>query len=97
MLERGVCELAHSFFHFIFFFGVFRRTREFSSFRDVTIADEGLQVLTCSALIAIEQLGFFSVPHGAYVYNGHDLRGPVTLIPNAKLLAVDVSLPVLTT
>ena len=31
--------------------------------------------------------------HGASVYNGH-LRGPVTLIPIAKLLAVELSLPV---
>ena len=39
----------------------------------------------CSALIAFEQWGFFSVPHllwhEASLYNGH-LRGPVTLIPN---------------
>ena len=38
----------------------------------------------CSALMAIEQWGFFRVPrllwHGASVYNGH-LRGPVTLSP----------------
>ena len=37
-----------------------------------------------SALMAIEQWGFFSVPNllwqGAYVYNGH-LRGPVKLTP----------------
>ena len=32
---------------FVFFlFGIFRRTQEFSSFRDDTIADEGLQILT---------------------------------------------------
>ena len=38
----------------------------------------------CSALIAIERWGVFSIPHllwhGASVYNGH-LRGPVTLTP----------------
>ena len=38
----------------------------------------------CSALMAIEQWGFFNVPHllrhGASVCNGH-LRGPVTLTP----------------
>ena len=37
----------------------------------------------CSALMAIDQWGFFSVQHllwhGASVYNGH-LRGPVTLM-----------------
>ena len=54
----------------------------------------------CSALMAIEQWGFLSVPHllwhGASVYNGH-LRGPVTLTPIAERLAVELSLPVFTT
>ena len=54
----------------------------------------------CSALMAIEQWGFFCVPHllwhGASVYNGH-LRGPVTLTPIAERLAVELSLPVFTT
>ena len=54
----------------------------------------------CSALMVIEQWGFFSVPHllwhGASVNNGH-LRGPVTLTPIAERLAVELSLPVLTT
>ena len=50
-----------------------------------------------SALKAIEQWGFFSVPdllcQGTSVY----LRGPVTLTTDAKHLAVDLSLPVFTT
>ena len=54
----------------------------------------------CSALMTIEQWGFFSVPHllwhGASVYNGH-LRGPVTLIPIAESLAVELSLSLFTT
>ena len=54
----------------------------------------------CSSLIAIEQWGFFSVPHllwhGTSVYNGH-LGGPVTLTPIAKRLVVELSLPVFTT
>ena len=54
----------------------------------------------CSALMAIEQWGFFSVPHllwqGTSVYNGH-LRGPVTLSPFAERLAVELLLPVFTT
>ena len=54
----------------------------------------------CSAHMAIEQWGFFRVPHllwhGASVYNGH-LRGPVTLTPIAERLAVELSLPVFTT
>ena len=52
-----------------------------------------------SALVAIEQWGFFSLPHplwhGASVYNGH-FRGPVTLTPIAERIAVELSLPVLT-
>ena len=53
----------------------------------------------CSALMAIEQWRFFSVPHllwhGASVYNGH-LRIPLTLTPTAERSAVELSLPVLT-
>ena len=51
----------------------------------------------CSTLMAIEQWGFFNLPHllqiGASVYNGH-LRGHVTLTPVAECLAVELSLPV---
>ena len=54
----------------------------------------------CSALMAIVQWGFFSVPHllwhGASVYNGH-LRWPMILTPIAERLAVELSLPVFTT
>ena len=50
--------------------------------------------------MAIEQLGFFSVPyllsHGASVYNGH-LQGPVALTPIAERLAVEMSQPVFMT
>ena len=46
----------------------------------------------CSALMAIEQWGFFSVPHLLWhrtsLYNGH-LRGPVKLTSVAERLAVD--------
>ena len=51
----------------------------------------------CSALMTIEQWGFFDVPHllwhGASVYYGY-LRGPVTLISFADRLKVELSLPV---
>ena len=54
----------------------------------------------CSALMAIEQWGFFNMPnilwHKAFVYNSH-LRDPVTLTPIADRLAVELSLPVFTT
>ena len=50
--------------------------------------------------MAIEQWEFFNVPHllghEASVYNGH-LRGPVTLTSIAERLAVELSLPVMTT
>ena len=53
----------------------------------------------CSALLAIEQSGFFRVPHllwhGTSFYNGH-LRGHATLSSNAESLAVELLLPVLT-
>ena len=64
-------------------------SRIFYSFGDVTIASEGLHILTCSALTVIEQGGFFSVQnllwHGASVDNGN-IRGPVTRTPNAERL-----------
>ena len=56
----------------------------------------------CSALMAIEQWGFFCMPHliwhGAsfYIYNDH-LRWPVKLTLNVKRLEFELSLPVLTT
>ena len=54
----------------------------------------------CSALMAIEQWGFFFVSHllshGASFYNGH-LRGSVTLILIAERKAVELLLPVFTT
>ena len=53
-----------------------------------------------SALMAIEQWGFLSLPyllwHGVTVYNGHRW-GPVKLTPYAERLAVELSLPVFTT
>ena len=54
----------------------------------------------CSALMVVEQWGFFSVPHllwhEASVYNGH-LRGPLTLTPIAERLTVELKIPILTT
>ena len=51
----------------------------------------------CTALMVIEQWGFFRVPHllwhGGSVYNSH-FRGHVTLIPNAERLTVELSLTV---
>ena len=50
------------------------------------------------ALMAIEQWGFFSMPHlrhGPTVYNGH-FRGPATLRSVAERLTVELSLPTFT-
>ena len=53
----------------------------------------------CSALMVIDQWGFFNVPHllwrGPSVYNGH-LR-PWIITPIAEQLVVELSLSVLTT
>ena len=60
-------------------FGVYRPTREFFTHMDTSpLLVKGCK---CSALMAIEQWGFFSVPHllrhGPTLYNDHP-RGPVT-------------------
>ena len=80
---------------FVCFGGLSSHSRIFHLYGDVTTGED-----LCSALMAIEQWGFFSVPHWlwhrASVYNGH-VRGPVTLTPIADRLAVELSLPVFTT
>ena len=72
-------------------------SRFFLSLRDVTITSKGLHILTYTR--HFRQL-IFSVPHllwhGASFYNGH-LWWPMTLTLNAERLAVELSLPVLTT
>ena len=84
------------FFSWVFFFWVYRPTREIFTLMETS----PLQILTCSPLMVIEQWGFLSVPHRlwhrASVYYGH-LRGPVTLSPIVERLAVELSLPVFTT
>ena len=60
------------------------------SYGNVTIAVQGLEMFDqCSALMVIEQWGFFNMPHPfqhePIVYNGH-LPGPVTLTPAPHLL-----------
>ena len=69
----------------------------FHSYGDVIIAGEGLQILT----MAIEHLGFFSVPH-LYCDTGLPFimvisEDTPTLTPIAERLAVELSLPALTT
>ena len=60
----------------VFVWDLMSHSRNFHSYADVTIP---LNFDLCSALMAIEQWGFFSVPHllwqGTFVYIGH-LRGP---------------------
>ena len=73
------------------------------SYGDVTITDEGLQILTYARhLWAVSSVNFFmiSLPHllwyETFVHTDH-FRGPVTLTPNAERLTVELSLHVLTT
>ena len=77
-------------------FGLYCPTREFFTHMETSTANFDL----CSAFMAFEQWGFFSLPHllrhGASFYNGH-LWAPVTLPPIAKCLAVELSLPIFTT
>ena len=66
----ALCTLIH-----LFVFGVYRRTREFFTHMEtLPFPVKGCKFFyLCSALMAIEQWGFFSVPHllwhGASVYN----------------------------
>ena len=72
-------------------------SRIFHSFGDVTIAGEGLQILTYawhSWPLSSEGSLTCLLRHGPTLYNGH-LRGPVTLAPVAERLAVELSLQVL--
>ena len=68
--------------------------------RKLPLPAKGYKFWPLLELIAIEQWGFFNVPHllwqGQTVYIGH-LRGPVTLTPIAERLSLELSLPVLTT
>ena len=86
---------------FVCLFGVYRPTWEFSFiWRRHHCRWKRANFDLCSALMAIEQWGFFSVPHllwhEASVHNGH-LRGPETLKPIAERVAVELSLPLLRT
>ena len=86
---------------FVCLYGVYRTTREFFTHMGTSsLPVKGCKLIDlCSALMAIEQWGFFSVPHllwhGASVYNGH-LRRPATLTPIAERLAMELSLSVFT-
>ena len=69
----------------LFVWGFSSHSRTFHSYGNVTnIRWRVAKFDLCSALMAIEQWGFISVPylqwHGTFVYNGL-LRGPVTLTP----------------
>ena len=82
-----------------FLFVVFRPTQEFSfMWRHYHYLWRATIFYLYSALKTIEQWGFFNEPHLLWhkptLYNGHP-RGPVTLIPVAEPLAVELSLPVL--
>ena len=70
-------------FFYVCLFVVFCPTREiFPHMETSPLSVKGCKFLLCLALVAIEQWGYFSMPHllwhGASVYNVH-FRGPVTL------------------
>ena len=85
---------------FVWLFVVFRPTRKPLIMKTSPFPLKGCTFWPMLDNIAIEQWGQFSVPHLLWhetsVYNGY-LRGPVTFTPIAERLAVEVSLPVLTT
>ena len=85
------------------FWGFPSHSRFFHLFGRVTITSEGWRTTSFdlySALMAIEQWGFFNVPHLLWhkpsLYHGH-LWGPVTITFVAERLALELSRPVLTT
>ena len=87
----------------LFVWGFPSHSRFFHLFGRVTITGEGWQTTSFdlySALMAIEQWGFFNVPHLLWhkpsLYQGH-LQGPVTITFVAERLALELSRPVLTT
>ena len=96
--DKNSGECVSTFVCFVwFFFGVYLSSREFYTHMETSpLLVKGCKIDLCSALMAIEQWGFFNVPHPLRlwptVYNGH-LWGPVTLTPVAKLYAVELSLP----
>ena len=79
--------------------GFSSHSRIFHIYGDVTIT--GAIFYLCSALVATEQRGFFSVPHllwhGASVHDDGNLRGTVTLKPIGERFELELSLPVFTT
>ena len=86
---------------FVCLFGSFSsHSKILHSFGDVPIAGEGLLILTYARhLLPLSSEGSVACHTycdvGHLFYTGH-LRGPMTLIPNAERLAVELSLPVLT-
>ena len=88
---------------FVCLFRAFHPTRKFCHlYGDVTITGEGLRILTYTRhLWLLSSEG--SVECHIYCYIGHPFimvisdRGPVTLAPVSEHLAVELTLPVLTT
>ena len=76
---------------------VYRAIRDFSLTWSPLPVNGCKFVYLCSALMIIEQWGYFNdshlLWHGPTLYNGH-LRGPVTLTPVAVCMAVELSLPI---
>ena len=82
---------------FLFVWSLSSHSIIFHSFRDVTNAGKGLQILTFARHSwPLSSEGSLSVTPSMTLYNDH-VRGPLPLTPIAKSLAVKLSLPVLTT
>ena len=80
---------------FLVWLGLLSHWRIFHSYGDVTITGEGLQNLTHARHTwPLSSEGSLSCHTYCDTGHGH-LRGPVTLTPIAKRLAVELSLPVL--
>ena len=81
----------------LFVWGISSHLIIFQSYGDVIITGEGLLLTYARHSWPLSSEGSLaSRTYGASVNDGH-LRGPVTLTPNAKRLAVGLSLPVFTT
>ena len=82
---------------FLFVWSVSSHSRIIHSFGDVTIAGQGLQILTYARhLWPLRSEGATPTVTRGIRLQRH-LRGPVTLTPNAERLALELSLPDLTT
>ena len=98
--QSSQCSISSHFVFYVFCVGLYVPLKNFSllwSRHHYMYRWRASKFDLCSTLTATEQWGFFSLSHLLEsVYNGH-LRALVILTPVADHLAVELSLPVLTT